>query len=220
MVDMDLPPAWRKPDGTANPGGDPTGRARQAEIGGETGLLLPTRQAGAGAGIGLLVLGALLVVGAVFLVLSENTLVAVGGWVLGLLGALFVAAGVFALRGGTRAVGVLLTPEHVVLNWSPPPVKVPWSQVREVRPVAIRFGRANTRPTANYLGVATVTEGVAGGRHRSLAARFSRDLSAAVPMRLMLVDQLVVLRAFHHYLAHPDDRAELATPAAVERVHG
>lgn len=227
MVDTDdamdrvpCPQPWRKADGTVNPAGDPAGRVLTAEVDGTRGLLLPVRQSTTAAVAVLAVLGVALLVLAAFLFAAGGVVAVIGGVLAVLFGLLVVISCVAALRKPRTAAGLLLTPDGLLLNWATPPVRLPWAQVREVRPVAVRLGRANTSASLNYLGVVTADPDAAGERHRGQAERFGKDLAFALSTRTLLVDQLVALRALTHYLDHPEHRAELGTGAAVTRLHG
>ncbi|WP_139190568.1 hypothetical protein [Actinokineospora iranica] len=215
---LPCPQPWRTPDGAPNAGKTPTGSARIVDADGAPGLLLPSRPTTVAAGVLLIVVGACFAVLGGLLIAGESVIGAVGGVVLGLLGVLLLAAGGFALRRKPRAVGIVLTPDHVVLNWLRPVVRLPWTSIIEIRPLALRMGRARTAPTRNYLGVVCREPGVVDERTRKAAARFGKDLACAVSMRSVDLDQLVVLHTLRFYLDNPPARAELAGEQAVVRV--
>ncbi|WP_157440601.1 hypothetical protein [Actinokineospora inagensis] len=209
---LPCPQPWRNAAGTANPAGAPA----TVEADGVPGLLLPSRTKTVAAGVILLVVG--LVFGTLggLLIAGGTLLVGIGGGILGVLGVMLAAAGVFALTRKQRAVGIVLTQEHIVLNWVRPAVRLPWATITEVRPLALRAGQSS--PSRSYLGLAArdlshATEGM-----RRLAVKFGPDLACAVQMTTMDVDQLLVLHTLRYYLANPGARAELTGEEAVRRV--
>ncbi|RLK55348.1 hypothetical protein CLV68_4833 [Actinokineospora cianjurensis] len=224
MVIMDrvhalpCPQPWRRTDGSPNPAGVPSGVVATVEAEGAAGLLLPTRPATVAAGVVLVLVGLGLAVPGGLLIAGGGGLAVVGGVVLGLLGLLLLAAGVFALTRKQRDSGIVLTPEHVVLTWVRPVVRVPWASITEVRPLALRVGRSKGALSQNYLGFAARDHDVTGDRMRKVAVKFGPDLVCAVPMRTLDLDQLVVLHALRFYLANPHHRAELTGDDAVRRV--
>ncbi|MBM7772664.1 hypothetical protein JOD54_002868 [Actinokineospora baliensis] len=215
---LPCPQPWRTTDGSANPAGSPSGAAASVSTEGADGLLLPTRPATLAAGVVLIVVGLLFAVPGGLLIAFGATLAVVAGVVLGLFGVLLFAAGVFALTRKQRDSGIVLTPEHVLLTWVRPVVRVPWATITEVRPLSLRMGRSKTALSQNYLGIAARDHGVTGDRMRKVAVRFGPDLVAAVPMRTLDLDQLVVLHALRYYHANPHARAELTGADAVRRV--
>ncbi|MCP2269904.1 hypothetical protein [Actinokineospora diospyrosa] len=215
---LPCPQPWRTTDGSPNPAGAPGGAATSVLTEGATGLLLPTRPTTLAAGVVLVLVGLLLAVPGGLLIAFGATLAVVAGVVLGLLGVLLLAAGVFALTRKQRDNGIVLTPEHVLLTWVRPVVQVPWSTITEVRPLSLRMGRAKTAPSQNYLGIAARDHAVTGERMRKVAVRFGPDLVAAVPMRTLDLDQLVVLHALRYYHANPHARTELTGADAVRRI--
>ncbi|GLW95895.1 hypothetical protein [Actinokineospora globicatena] len=215
---LPCPQPWRKTDGSPNPAGAPTGAAATVETEGAAGLLLPTRPATVAAGVVLVLIGLALAVPGGLLIAGGGGLAVFAGVVLGLLGLLLLAAGVFALTRKQGDSGIVLTPEHVVLTWVRPVVRVPWTTITEVRPLALRVGRTKGALSQNYLGLAARDHDVTGDRMRKVAVRFGPDLVCAVPMRTLDLDQLVVLHALRFYLANPQHRAELAGEDAVRRV--
>ncbi|GAA3054447.1 hypothetical protein [Actinokineospora globicatena] len=215
---LPCPQPWRKTDGSPNPAGAPTGAAATVETDGAAGLLLPTRPATVAAGVVLVLIGLALAVPGGLLIAGGGGLAVFAGVVLGLLGLLLLAAGVFALTRKQGDSGIVLTPEHVVLTWVRPVVRVPWTTITEVRPLALRVGRTKGALSQNYLGLAARDHDVTGDRMRKVAVRFGPDLVCAVPMRTLNLDQLVVLHALRFYLANPQHRAELAGEDAVRRV--
>jgi hypothetical protein len=198
--------------------GEPGGLVATVEEDGGQGLLLPSRQARVAAGVLLVVVGLALGGLTAYLIIHGGVPATLGGVVLGVLGLLLIAAGVFALRRKPRTTGILLTPEHLVINWVHPAVRVPWDDITEIRPLGMRIGRANTGPSHNYIGVVSRESDAANTRMRKLAAKFGKDVTCALPMRSLDIDQLVVLHTLAFYLDNPDARAELGGQDAVRRV--
>ncbi|WP_156893231.1 hypothetical protein [Actinokineospora enzanensis] len=215
---LPCPHPWRRTDGSPQESGKPAGNALTVDSEGAAGLLLPTRPTTIAAGVVLIVVGLGLMVPGGLLIASGHLMLGIAGGVLGLLGLLFLAAGIFALTRKQREVGIVLTPDHVVLNWARPSVRLPWTSITEIRPVSLRMGRGRGAPSQNYLGVAAHGQGEVNDRMRKLAVRFGPDLVCAVSMRTVDLDQLVVLHTLRFYLDNPRARAELSGPDAVERV--
>ncbi|CRK58986.1 hypothetical protein [Alloactinosynnema sp. L-07] len=215
---LSCPQPWRAPDGTVHSSGVPDGKVATVEEEGGGGLLLPSRQARVAAGVVLVILGLVFGGLAAFLIVRGGMPTSLGGGVLGVLALLLLAAGVFALRRKPRTTGILLTPDHVVINWVHPAVRLAWDDITEIRPLGLRIGRANTGLSHNYVGVVSRQSDAANVRMRKVAARFGKDVTCALPMRSLDVDQLVVLHTLTFYLDNPDSRAELAGPDAVRRV--
>ncbi|WP_146108410.1 hypothetical protein V5P93_001604 [Actinokineospora auranticolor] len=216
---LPCPQPWRRADGTPNPAGSPAGDALTVAADGSPGLLLPSRPATIAAAVVLIVAGLVLGGSAALLIVNGGGLAATAGVVLALLGLLLLAAGVFALTRKQREVGIVLTPDHVVLNWVRPEVRLPWEAITEFRPVSLRLGRSGNANRQNYLGVAAHHHHVeVDSRMRKVAVRFGPDLVCAVPMRTVDLDQLVVLHTLRFYLDNPGHRAELAGGDAVARV--
>lgn len=216
---LPCPKQWRKPDGTPHREGNPLGSARTVDVDGALGLLLPSRQTARAAAVVLILVGAGLAALSGLLLAGDGVIAVLGGVVLGLLGVLLLAAGLFALvRSRSRKVGIVLTPDHVVLNWVRPAVRLPWDGVREIRPLVLRMGRSGASPTRHYVGVVADDPALVGPRMRKVGARFGPDVACAVAMSSVDVDQLVVLHTLRFYRDNPDARAELAGEAAVVRV--
>ncbi|WP_285508294.1 hypothetical protein [Actinokineospora sp. NBRC 105648] len=215
---LPCPQPWRRTDGTPNPAGTPSGAVAVVRTDDAAGVLLPSRPAAVAAGVVLVLVGLAMAVPGGLLIAGGPTLAVVAGVVLGLLGLLLLAAGVFALTRKQRDVGILLTPEHVVLNWVRPAVRVPWGSITEIRPLALRMGRKRGALSQNYLGVAAHEHSEEAERMRKVATRFGPDLLCAVSMRTVNVDQLVVLHTLRYYLANPSARTELAGEDAVQRI--
>ncbi|WP_436501926.1 hypothetical protein [Actinokineospora sp. HUAS TT18] len=215
---LSCPQPWRAPDGTVHSSGVPGGQVSTVAEDGGGGLLLPSRQARVAAGVLLVVAGLALGGVTALLIVFGGVIAMFGAVVFGILGLLLLAAGVFALRRKPRTTGVLLTPEHVVINWVHPAVRVPWSDISEIRPLCLRIGRANTGPSQNFVGVVSHNSETMNTRMRKAAEKFGKDVACALPMRSLDVDQLVVLHTLTFYLDNPDARAELAGPDAVRRV--
>ncbi|MGH3863734.1 hypothetical protein [Actinokineospora sp.] len=215
---LPCPRPWLAADGTAQPSGTPSGAACAATVDGVAGLLIPARQARIAAGIVLIIVGLGLGGLAALLIIRGGVGPTVGAVVLGILAALLLAAGFFALKRKQRIVGILLTPDHIALTWVHPVVRVPWQGITEIRPLSLRIGRSRTGPSQNYLGVVSTEAASADTRMRKVAAKFGRDVACAVPMRNMGIDQLVVLHTLRFYLDNPDARAELSGEDAVRRV--
>ncbi|MGW5051982.1 hypothetical protein [Actinokineospora sp. NPDC004072] len=186
--------------------------------GDETGLLLPSRRTSRTAAFVLVGVGVGLAALSGFLVTAQPVIAVVGGVVLGLLGVLLIAAGLFALKHRPVSTGLVLTPEAVVLTWLRPAVRLPWDAISEVRPLAVRLGRSPEAPSRNYLGLASRSKVDVGERMRKVAVRFGPDVACAVAVGSLDVDQLVVLHTLAYYRDHPEARAELAGDAAVLRV--
>ncbi|MGX7824724.1 hypothetical protein ACTG9Q_06500 [Actinokineospora sp. 24-640] len=218
MEALPCPKLWRSPDGTPRQDAVPTGTPCTAAIDGETGLLLPTKATSRKAAYVLVGVGAALAVLSGLLVTGSAVIGVVGGVVLGLLGVLLIAAGLFALRKRPAATGFVLTPTAVVLTWSRPVVRLPWDGITEVRPLSLRLGRAPESASRNYIGLCTRERLAVGERMTKLARRFGPDVACAVPVASVNVDQLVVLHTLAYYRDHPEARAELAGEDAVVRV--
>ncbi len=216
---LPCPLPWRGPDGTPNPVKRTTGTATITEVDGVAGLLIPTRQPSRAAGIVLVVVGLVLGGLAALLFVLGGVALGFGGGVLGLLGLLLLLAGAFSLRGKPKKVGIVLTPGDVVLTWLRPVVRVPWDAISEVRPLAVRLGKARTSASRHYVGLIAKDVPVAD-RVRALAAKFGKDVTCVIAMGMMNIDQLVVLTILRYYRDNPDARAELGGPDAVRRVAG
>ncbi|WP_189213515.1 MULTISPECIES: hypothetical protein [Actinokineospora] len=218
MRTLPCPKPWRRPDGTPRQDTIPTGAACTVAVDGETGLLLPSRGTSRTAAFVLVGVGLALAVLSGFLVTASPVIAVAGGVVLGLLGVLLIAAGLFALKHRPVATGFMLTPDAVVLTWLRPVVRLPWDVISEIRPLALRMGRSPDAPSRNYLGLVSRGKPDVGERMRKVAVRFGPDVACAVPVGSLNVDQLVVLHTLEFYRDHPEARAELAGDAAVLRV--
>ena len=218
MESLPCPKVWRRPDGTPRQDSVPRGAACTVVVGGESGLLLPSRRTSRTAAFVLVGVGVVLAALSGFLVTGDAVIGVVGGVVLGLLGVLLIAAGLFALKHRPAATGLVLTPEGIALSWLRPAVRLPWEAISEIRPLALRMGRGPEAPSRNYLGVVANGRPDVGERMRKVATRFGPDVACAVQVGTLDVDQLVVLHTLMYYRDHPDARAELGGDAAVLRV--
>ena len=218
METLPCPQVWRRPDGTPRQDSVPTGAVCTVATASETGLLFPTKGTRRAAAFVLVGVGVVLALLSGFLVTADPVIAVVGGVVLGLLGVLLIAAGLFALRHRPLTTGLLLTPDGLSLTWLRPVVRLPWDAVHEIRPLTLRMGRSADAPSRNYLGVVSRGKPDVGDRMRKIALRFGPDVACAVPVGTLDVDQLVVLHTLAYYRDHPEARAELAGDAAVLRV--
>lgn len=218
MESLPCPKVWRRPDGTPRQETSPRGVVCTVAQDGESGLLLPAKATSKNAVYMLLGVGIVLAVLSGFLVTGTAVIGVVGGVVLGLLGVLLIAAGLFALKHRPSASGVVLTPDGVALTWLRPAVRLPWDEISEIRPLSLRMGRSPDAPSRNYLGVVSRGKLDVGERMRRVAVRFGPDVACAVPVGSLDVDQLLVLHAIAYYRDNPDARAELLGEDAVLRV--
>ncbi|GAA4415355.1 hypothetical protein ACFQV2_30565 [Actinokineospora soli] len=218
METLPCPKVWRRPDGTPRQESTPSGMVCTVAAHGETGLLFPSRGTRRAAAFVLVGVGLVLALLSGFLVTAEPVIAVVGGVVLGLLGVLLIAAGLFALRHRPLTTGLLMTPEGVALTWLRPAVRLGWDDIHEIRPLVLRMGRSAQAPSRHYVGVVSRGKPDVGERMRKVAVRFGPDVACAVPVGSLDVDQLVVLHTLAYYRDHPEARAELAGDAAVLRV--
>lgn len=218
MESLPCPKVWRRPDGTPRQDSTPRGAVCTVVQDGVSGLLLPTRATSKAAVYVLLGVGIALAVLSGFLVTGTAAIGVVGGVVLGLLGVLLIAAGLFARKHRPVATGLVLTPDAIALTWLRPAVRLPWDEISEFRPLSLRMGRSPDAPRRNYLGLVCTTKPNVGERMRKVAVRFGPDVACAVPVGSIDIDQLVLLHALAYYRDNPDARSELAGDAAVLRV--
>lgn len=146
-----------------------------------------------------------------------------------LLGVLLVAATAPALvavvRGRLRPGVLVLTPAGVVHRSWGDDLSGPWARVTGVVPsggpapavLVTMATAAATGPDAPAAGLPgsgspVVRTRTAGSTGRKLAPHIAVDTTATD------LDPVLLLETVRFYAAHPDRRAELGTPAAVERV--
>jgi len=184
------------------------------------GLLLPVRGGSLGAIVGFAGLGALFLVpvtGAGVVSLGEGDGRGIVGIAMGIgLGALFLVGSWGTLQARrTPDRGILLTPEAVVLRTRKQPETIPWAELVRVRDHwgrAVRVGP--TMPDDVVRNWLTFETHEPDGDPMTL---FSGSQSPSVPVEMLGTDPALTLEICRHYLDHPVDRAELASPSAHQR---
>jgi hypothetical protein len=155
-----------------------------------------------------------------------------GDRVLGLVISLFVFAfGLLLLAGAyggvrsrlTPSKGILLTPARVVLRTQAEPMSFGWDALRAVWPHWTRQRAATDLipspedPIHNWLSFEVVPGGVEGV---NALGRMARTDHPTIDAEKIASDPDVVLAFCRFYLREPEARAELGTPAALERFRG
>ena len=184
------------------------------------GLVLPVRGGSLGAIVGFGALGVLFLVavtGAGVVTLSEGDWRGIVGIAIGLgVGALFLVGSWGTLQARrTPDRGIVLTPEAVVLRTRKEPETIPWAELVRVRDHwgrAVRVGP--TMPDDVVNNWLTFETHAPDGDRLTL---FSGSQSPSVPVEVLGADPALTLEICRHYLGHPADRAELASPSVAQR---
>lgn len=192
-----------------------------------SGLALPLNPMSWFALVFLAVLGAGFTLAAVAIPLHWSQLEGVGDQVGGALGELLVLAlallfvlGTYGglrqrIRGGRM---VLLTPEAVVITSDRRPVRVPWGAITAIRPHWTSRRRGLFRFDDRVSNWLTLEADPARVEGRTAISAFALTKAPTIDVSALACDPHLALAVLRHYLEHSDDRAELRSVVALDRV--
>lgn len=197
-----------------------SGSLRTVSMSGQPGILIPVRRMRLDVIASLFLLAAGFLFGAAVLVYvtidKEKPVVAIGVFVLGAIGFVCGKGASAAFAAHRRAhLGIVLTPDHVVMETAVPVLIIPWAQVSAFRTFSLQTSMSTVFAIVqNWIAVAVRDPTQVPNAEKPaalLARRFTPGVVAVLTTRQLAVDPQRALDLLHFYLDNPEARAELGT---------